>query len=333
MKLIIHIGTHKTGTTAIQRAFSANREKLLQHGVWYPNYFEVIGGEKSSYAHLDIAKGIMNERCLLSRDDSLKFLQGLHQNAKRVNANKVLLSAESFLRGREGNDKKIWQKIQNFQLLLKDSLSDFTDIQIVVTFRSYVDYLESLFNEHVKATNYEKDIFTFHEEYAERFNYKAIVSSWEKIFGEVKVISFQDLDKNFLERSWTELVFDSEVAKIIEGTSSLANPSWPLPLVDLKRKFNKISSKREAQKMRVVIENFTNNSDLSSMWPKKYSWLNSTDRENIQLLYKDDSDWLASRYDITKEYLLSFSGKENTNFLGLSEQEVLILVSKFLGVK
>lgn len=35
-RVVIHIGTHKTGTTALQDAFHANRDLLARHGVIYP---------------------------------------------------------------------------------------------------------------------------------------------------------------------------------------------------------------------------------------------------------------------------------------------------------
>ena len=34
--ILVHIGPHKTGTTAMQYAFFTAREELLQHGVLYP---------------------------------------------------------------------------------------------------------------------------------------------------------------------------------------------------------------------------------------------------------------------------------------------------------
>ena len=35
MKLILHIGTHKTGTTALQRFLHSNREPLAVQGIHY----------------------------------------------------------------------------------------------------------------------------------------------------------------------------------------------------------------------------------------------------------------------------------------------------------
>lgn len=38
MKLILHIGSGKTGTTTLQQTLAASREVLLQHGVLYPSF-------------------------------------------------------------------------------------------------------------------------------------------------------------------------------------------------------------------------------------------------------------------------------------------------------
>ncbi|MFN3867408.1 MAG: hypothetical protein ACK4MD_11960, partial [Demequina sp.] len=42
MKLVLHIGTPKTGTTTLQRWFAGNRAAVLAQGVWYP---ETLGAE------------------------------------------------------------------------------------------------------------------------------------------------------------------------------------------------------------------------------------------------------------------------------------------------
>ena len=34
--ILLHLGFHKTGTTALQSAFAASRPQLLEHGVLYP---------------------------------------------------------------------------------------------------------------------------------------------------------------------------------------------------------------------------------------------------------------------------------------------------------
>ena len=39
MKLYLHIGQSKTGTTSLQYFFQKNRQNLIQNKILYPNYF------------------------------------------------------------------------------------------------------------------------------------------------------------------------------------------------------------------------------------------------------------------------------------------------------
>ena len=43
-RVVLHIGTHKTGSTAVQEAFAANRRLLRRHGVVYPSVTFGISG-------------------------------------------------------------------------------------------------------------------------------------------------------------------------------------------------------------------------------------------------------------------------------------------------
>lgn len=64
MKLTLHIGTEKTGSTSIQRALAARREELLAYGILYPYLF---GSEN----HMELAVAAMG----LRPDDTLQMLE------------------------------------------------------------------------------------------------------------------------------------------------------------------------------------------------------------------------------------------------------------------
>ena len=55
MKLILHIGTEKTGSTSIQRALAADRKTLAAHDILYPVLF---GSEN----HMEVAVAAMGDR-------------------------------------------------------------------------------------------------------------------------------------------------------------------------------------------------------------------------------------------------------------------------------
>ena len=48
MKLILHIGTAKTGTTTLQHWFASNRESLQVQGIYYPNSLGKVNHRKLS---------------------------------------------------------------------------------------------------------------------------------------------------------------------------------------------------------------------------------------------------------------------------------------------
>ncbi|USI28204.1 hypothetical protein ACD631_17840 [Alteromonas macleodii] len=332
MKLILHIGTHKTGTTTIQRAFASNRSSLLEIGVWYPNYHEVLGGGKTNYAHLDIAKALMDEKSALSKGEAIQFLQQLYASAVKLNnVNTVVISAETLLRGKLGSDKKKWAKIQNFQKKLKEHLIGFTDIEVTVTFRNHSSYLESLYNEHIKATTYSKSIQDFYEDYKERFNYRGIVSSWNTNVGPVQVINFSDIAGENIVEKWAEQVINKNFSGIFNKVNSEQNVSWPLELVELKRIINLKNDKALAKKFRTIITEFSKTELCASIFEKKQTWLSGEYRKKIIATYKTDIEWLCDNYSKSCLSLLNVPVTESEVFSGLKDKHLATLIKYLIN--
>lgn len=47
-KVILHVGTHKTGTTSIQAALAASRPALQAAGILYPDVSPFLGGRRDA---------------------------------------------------------------------------------------------------------------------------------------------------------------------------------------------------------------------------------------------------------------------------------------------
>lgn len=324
MKLLLHIGTHKTGTTAIQRALSSRKKELLNMGVWYPQYSEVLGGQKSNYAHLDIARALMNEKCLLNQGEASEFLQNLHKKASELpGVTTVVISAETLLRGKLGKNKKKWTLIQNFQHQIMSYLSDFENIEVHVTFRNYIEYLESLFNEHVKATIYSKSIVDFHSEFLERFNYRNIVSTWEKNVGTVNVTAFSELAKGNVVENWVREALGNSIAELFVRNENHAsrNASWPLSLVEIKRKVNAYNDYELSSLTRTKLELFSMANLKNNFHSSKMTWLSKDYKELLSKTYISDRDWLASNYNPSCSALCDVSDREIELFEGIEERD------------
>ncbi|WP_133468421.1 hypothetical protein [Paraglaciecola marina] len=296
----------------------------MAKGIWYPQYSEVLGGDKTSYTHLDIAKGLMDEKALLSNDEASTFLKSLHQKASEIpNLETVIISAETLLRGKIGKNKKKWTRLQNFQALLKEYLSDFTDIEVVVTFRNYIDYLESLYNEHVKATTYAKSITSFHEEFRERFNYRAIVSTWEQNVGKVKVIAFSELTQGNMVENWINLALGEGISSTLNLNVKDENASWPLPLVDIKKKINAYNDYQLSKLTRHKLNQFSKSDYCKDNLSDKRTWLETNFKLQFVESYEADRDWLVANYNLECASLCEITDLNNNVYQGLMESDWL----------
>ncbi len=103
-ELILHVGGNKTGTTALQSAFSLHREKLLEFGVLYPD-LKVI--DEATRSHWPLASAMMNnpqEYYLLkdrgykdeeARQFALNVLARLESQIISADCEVVVLSSEA----------------------------------------------------------------------------------------------------------------------------------------------------------------------------------------------------------------------------------------------
>lgn len=92
-RIILHVGTHKTGTTALQRALFSQRDLLLECGICYDPYQRILSGLKSSHHGFAqrLARFNSDDQTVLA-DYRLRLEHALAQGLD------VIISAESFYR-------------------------------------------------------------------------------------------------------------------------------------------------------------------------------------------------------------------------------------------
>jgi hypothetical protein len=88
-KLIMHVGPHKTGTTTLQSALDAQRERLREDGIWYP---DSIVGAKFPDQHADVAF-LLRDECL---DECKGYFADLRAKALAAGVEQSVLSSEEF---------------------------------------------------------------------------------------------------------------------------------------------------------------------------------------------------------------------------------------------
>ena len=163
-QLILHIGRHKTGTTALQYSFVQNAGALTDAGVHYPE------AGRDWVAHHDIANRIADPDLRPAQDELVSgFLEEIRDCGKPT----VLVSSEGFQRC----DPKIVKKVfQGFK------------ISVVVYLREQVSYLQSSYLQAIHAENYHGSI----EEYERDVfgaPYPHFLAPWLQSMGRKRVIA------------------------------------------------------------------------------------------------------------------------------------------------
>lgn len=166
-RLILHVGTHKTGTTALQQFFWMNRERLRARGVLYPEGFG------THHATLAAAVGQGNPGPL----------QGVLESREAAKAPTVLISSENF-----------WRQAEKLAFVRERA----RQVTIVLYLRRQDHYVQSMYQENVK--NPEKlGTKTFAEYYADfcrhdakrigrPLDWRLLVEGWVAAFGRENVV-------------------------------------------------------------------------------------------------------------------------------------------------
>ena len=177
-KVFLHIGTHKTGSTSIQRELYENRKNLQSKGFYYPQSCANEDGN-----HSPLAWAI----CRDERVNYNKVLEAFKDEVKACKDNETLvISGEEFeyLSGKEISELK--------QLLCTMEF----ETTIVCYFKPQAALIRSEYVEWIKQglTSDNFSVFWRLHSRLDRYNYYKIWHQWCSHFGEsnVRVRSYED---------------------------------------------------------------------------------------------------------------------------------------------
>lgn len=152
-KLLLHVGTHKTGTTAIQHALFTDRERLAAAGILYePDRPASQRGPRN--AHHWVAHA-------LARDDAADrdALRAYRDRMQSAAADTILLSAEPFYRHADmscgANPRDRDQFLAARATYLERVATYFApfDMHLSIYFRRPDRYVDSLYKENAASNN------------------------------------------------------------------------------------------------------------------------------------------------------------------------------------
>lgn len=164
--IFIHIGSHKTGTTAIQKFLSMNREVLAGKGYLYPG---------RALDHSDIPRNLRFSSPDLLRNDPDLEINRIFQEIRQADQEHVILSSEIF-------------ETQG-PLPLSAYTGDEFRMQIICYVRRQDERIESKYSQVVKH-NFVRDSITGYigSGYFQRTDYRKVLEPWKDVYGKENII-------------------------------------------------------------------------------------------------------------------------------------------------
>ncbi|MBD8507583.1 hypothetical protein HT102_13935 [Hoyosella sp. G463] len=176
----LHIGTDKTGTTAIQQALSQSARALREHGILYPRTGRV------GHAHYLLSSALgftsapkRSTPTIRARIPALQ--QKLANEIRRSRAATVIISSEMFVNEQD-------------PALARELLAPF-DTRIIVYLRRHDKWWESAYRESVKRLpgppweSSAESFIDFHQRRnSTRADYRHLISRWADQFGTAALI-------------------------------------------------------------------------------------------------------------------------------------------------
>ncbi len=243
MRVVVHIGTHKTGTSSIQTFCAINRKALLEQGNYYPT--NKYSSRNFNFLAARIARGDL--------DEPRAFLADAARKAARKGAHTVLLSAESFYAMNSFFFRLYNRPVDDYWTSEKNAIEAFRtclppgEMRILAYLRRQDLFLESVYNQCVKhETGFGGDIHEFHPAMEEMLDYDRQLSLWADAFGDenVTIRSYDDI-ANDLIPSFLECVgLQRGIVGKSSNTKERVNERFGRDVLEYKRILNRIDVPR-----------------------------------------------------------------------------------------
>ncbi len=191
-ELILHIGTHKTGTASIQTVCGENRDLLAAEGLIYPDGLGVIAARQPHHAWSHLVTKAPGRDIRLAK----RYVTRLKESLKP--GERVLLSAEPLYRHIDGFDgydvykrEDYWLRREKYLTRVRNILSDF-DVRVVVWFREKDEFARLMFDEFAKRDFCGRSYEAFLDEFAVWFDYERQLENLRQTFASVNWSSYHD---------------------------------------------------------------------------------------------------------------------------------------------
>ena len=207
MRLILHVGTHKTGTTSIQRVLHDHSQYLRTHGLYYPSSLRYRGARGHLQFSHDVARDTEQ-----ARKNTQSFVQRIKKNVKAADA--VLLSSEAFYRHVLGTadvaamiQENYLDGRQSYVDRLAVLFADF-DIEVVIYCRDYGYFLSWLHRTSVMSCGWQGSASDFKNQFFDHFAYEHQFQIFLSAFPKLTIHSYENAkEQGLMHHFFSQLGF------------------------------------------------------------------------------------------------------------------------------
>lgn len=262
----LHIGTHKTGSTSIQRFLARADDALTDQGFLYPTTGRPDTDWTDQYGQHELYWSLVEKRGIESD-------QVWHELRREINAfpgHSVVLSAEGFEGIGTRNIRRILEYLQPHA------------VRVIVYLRPPVQRLRSEYSQLVKTGVCSAPFNRFVAKQAQRCNYLELVQKWGN-FGSIESIDIRLFDKvregPGLMSSFADTV-GLDFGQLQSFLKSPINTSPPDDLVKMIRWVNKIKDLGPNNECWQTLTGRARGNVLDQRWPGR--WIARLSRPFLQ---------------------------------------------------
>ena len=292
MKIIIHIGTHKTGTSSIQNFLASNLEQLSRQKIYYP--LGPYSGRNINF----IASRLVSGKTAEVQD----FFKTAINYADTKGLETVLVSAESlyamtaFFRALQGiSVVDYWKHEKECITRLANILPDI-DISVYCYLRRQDEFIESIYNQFVKqACGYSGNISNFIKQSDPVADYFHHLELWSEIFGNSAIHArrFDDAGRQLIP-DFMHYVLSIDDMDGFTTLNKLVNERLNMQVLEFKRILNKIKQHpSESYVSSRILRKISNDMDNQNL---DYSLFDICDRQKILSSFETGNSRLAKTY-------------------------------------
>ncbi|HZZ00181.1 MAG TPA: hypothetical protein VFE36_11450, partial [Candidatus Baltobacteraceae bacterium] len=184
-RAILHVGTHKTGTTSIQSFLSSHAEELKRSGIYFPSGGKhSLGDGTQTSGHQRVPWG------LIEGDDSA--LVDVLDECARADAPCIVISSEEL--------ELLHDRPQQVRRLRERLTDAGYDVTVVAYLREQPGYLESMYSEMMKRVRFMRfsefldgalrdGAVAVHPHYPVTLRYGTFIANWAAGFGPDAVVA------------------------------------------------------------------------------------------------------------------------------------------------